>query len=205
MNKIAQNGAKRLSADDLRQLRHAMQCSQEAFAAKLGISRSHLSKLEKGRQQISQKIFSRFHLLQGNLGEQASSSIARVIPVRSMAEAGAGIDYEELPLSWQKTVTTDCPDAEAFAVEINGDSMEPKFYKGDIIVLMPSERPCNNSLVVARLVDEGVVFKLFSSQGSRVTFTSYNQIHRPITVEESSVHWVFPVWQAIRNIGNRSL
>lgn len=194
-----------VSGEDLVQLRYAMQCSQKDFAQKLAISRSYLSKLEKGQYEVSPKVANRYRLLYQNNPDQQKSSNARSIPVRSMAQAGAGIDYDELPLSWQETVATNCPDEQAFAVEINGDSMEPKFYKGDIVVLMPSQKPCNNTLVVARLANEGVVFKVFSSRGNEITLTSYNQIHRPIIVDESSVHWVFPVWQVIRNVGNRSL
>ena len=194
-----------ISGEDLIQLRYVMQCSQKDFARKLGISRSYLSKLEKGQHEVSSKVASRYKLLSQNNSAQQASSGARSIPIRSMAEAGAGIDYDELPLSWQETVATDCPDEQAFAVEINGDSMEPKFYKGDIVVLMPSQKPCNGTLVVARLANEGVVFKVFSSRGNEITLTSYNQIHRPIVVDEASVYWVFPVWQVIRNVGNRSL
>ncbi len=194
-----------VSGEDLLQLRHTMRCTQKDFATELGISRSHLSKLEKGHHKVSPKIASRYRMLLPNNFDQQLSSNARPILIRSMAEAGAGIDYEELPLLWQETVPTDCPDDEAFAVEINGDSMEPKYYKGDLAVLMPSHKPCNGTLVVARLSNEGVVFKIFSSRDNEVTLTSYNSTHPPIVVDHTSVHWVFPVWQVIRNIGNRSL
>ena len=194
-----------VSGDALLRLRTALQCSQQEFAGKLQISRSHLSKLEKGHLAVSRKIVIRYQKLAERESCADHASKVRTVPVRSMAEAGAGIDYEELPFDWQRVVPTDCPDAEAFAVEVNGDSMEPKYYKGDLVVLMPGSTPCNGTLVVARLENEGVVFKLFSKRGNEVTLTSYNAAHPPIMVDAASVHWVFPVWQVVRNVGNRTL
>ena len=89
-------------------------------------------------------------------------------------------------------------------MEIQGDSMEPKFFPGDIAVLMPTHQPRNNSLVVARLANEGVVFKVFTARehppGRICTFTSYNQVFQAIEVPESSVIWNFPVYQIIRQV-----
>jgi len=128
----------------------------------------------------------------------------RAIPVRSWAQAGIGVDFEELPLAWEKRVAIDCPDEKALAVEIQGDSMEPKYLQGDFAVLMPSHQPRNGNLVVARLEAEGIVFKVFTAREQppiRIcSFTSYNQVFRPIEVPESRVIWNFPVYQIVRQV-----
>ncbi|HXP62208.1 MAG TPA: S24 family peptidase [Dongiaceae bacterium] len=128
----------------------------------------------------------------------------RAIPVRSWAQAGAGVDFEELPFDWQKRVATDCPDERAFAVEIQGDSMEPKYLQGDIAVLMPTRQPRNGCLVVARLAGEGIVFKVFTARdqsSARVcSFTSYNPVFQPIEVSEGNVLWNYPVYQTVRQV-----
>jgi SOS-response transcriptional repressor LexA len=128
----------------------------------------------------------------------------RAIPVRSWAQAGAGVDFEELPLDWQKRIATDCPDEQAFAVEIQGDSMEPKYLQGDIAVLMPTHQPRNGSLVVARLEGEGIVFKVFTahdqSPARTCSFTSYNPVFQPIEILESNVLWNFSVYQVVRQV-----
>ena len=180
-----------------------MGLNQGEFAKMLGISRPHLSKLENSPGPLSPKLARRVADVCRHSGPLSG---IRAVPVRSWAQAGSGsgIDFEELPLDWQKRVATDCPDEQALAVEIQGDSMEPKFFPGDIAVLMPSHQPRNNSLVVARLANEGVVFKVFTARehppGRICSFTSYNQVFQPIEVPESSVIWNFPVYQIIRQV-----
>jgi phage repressor protein C with HTH and peptisase S24 domain len=141
---------------------------------------------------------------QAGLSQAGSLTEVRAIPVRSWAQAGIGADFEELPLDWQRRVGTDCPDELAFAVEIQGDSMEPKFFPGDIAVLMPGYQPRNGSLVVARLEGEGVVFKVFTVRDQTpmriCTFASYNPVFQPIDVPEGRVIWNYPVYQIIRQV-----
>ena len=190
-----------LALEPLAKVREQLGLTQDEFAKKLGISRPHLSKLENSQTPVSPKLARRVADVCRNSG---SLSGIRAIPVRSWAQAGAGIDSEELPLDWQKQVATDCPDEQAFAVEIQGDSMEPKFFPGDIAVLMPTHQPRNGSLVVARLEGEGVVFKVFTARDQSpkriCSFTSYNPVFQPIEVAESSVIWNFPVYQIVRQV-----
>lgn len=184
-------------------IRHELGLSQSEFAKKLGVTRTHLAKLEAGRHGLSPRVKSRLGAIVG----LRNADRVRAIPVRSWAQAGAGIDYEELPLSWQEVhVATDCPDMTAVAVEIQGDSMEPKFYAGDVAVLMPEHQPRNGSLVVARLENEGTVFKVYSRQGrapGMLTLTSYNPTYPPIEATDDAIHWVFPVYQVIRKVWSR--
>lgn len=190
----------------LSDVRRQLNLTQRDFATKLGISRQHLSNLENSDRQLSAKLSSRLAALcrTGGLGAKNAMDGARLIPVRSWAQAGLGFDFEELPLDWQKQVATDCPDDQAFAVEIQGDSMEPKYFQGDVAVLMPGHLPRNGSLVVAKLVNEGVVLKVFTGRNESAVrtccFTSYNPVFRPIEVPETSVMWNFPVHQIIRQI-----
>jgi phage repressor protein C with HTH and peptisase S24 domain len=191
--------------EPLAKIRGQLGLTQSEFARKLGISRQHLSKLENSARPLSPKLTRRMAEECRNFGiiPAGPHSGIRAIPIRSWAQAGIGVDFEELPLDWQKQIATDCPDEQAFAVEIQGDSMEPKYLPGDIAVLMPTRQPRNGSLVVARL-EEGVVFKVFTVRDQSpmriCSFTSYNRVFQPIEVPESNVVWNFPVYQIIRQI-----
>ncbi len=192
------------TGESLSQIRNRLRLSQEEFAKRLGISRQHLSKLENASQPLSPKLSQRVNDLLHNIGFQPLDQNIRAIRVRSWAQAGSGIDFEELPLDWQKRLASDCPDQKAFAVEIQGDSMEPKFFQGDLAVLMPGQSPRNGSLVVARLENEGVVFKIFTAKDHpslrRCCFTSYNPVFQPIEVPEDKILWNYPVYQVVRQI-----
>lgn len=189
------------TAQPLADIRAQLDLTQNEFAKKLGISRPHLSKLENTQAPLSPKLARRVVDVCRNSGPLSG---IRAIPVRSWAQAGSGLDSEELPLDWQKRVATDCPDEQAFAVEIQGDSMEPKFFPGDIAVLMPTHQPRNGSLVVARLENEGVVFKVFTARDQSpmriCCFTSYNPVFQPMEVSERCVIWNFPVYQIVRQV-----
>jgi SOS-response transcriptional repressor LexA len=194
------------AVEPLVNIRGQLGLTQNEFAKKLGISRPHLSKLENSPRPLSPKLARRVADVCRNSGVPSTGPVTgiRTIPVRSWAQAGTGADFEELPLDWQKRVATDCPDEQAFAVEIQGDSMEPKFFSGDIAILMPTRQPRNGSLVVARLEDEGVVFKVFTAREQSpvrtCSFTSYNPVFQPIEVSESVVIWNYPVYQIVRQI-----
>ena len=76
--------------------------------------------------------------------------------------------------------------------------------QGDLAVLMPTRQPRNGSLVVARLADEGIVFKVFTAREQAsvriCSFTSYNPVFQPLEVPESRVLWNFSVYQIVRQI-----
>ena len=195
-----------VTAEPLAMMRDQLGLTQDEFAKQLGISRQYLSKLENSSKPLSTKMARKLVEFsnQAGLSQFGAVTGARAIPVRSWAQAGTGADFGELPLDWDRRVATDCPDEQAFAVEIQGDSMEPKFFPGDIAVLMPTRQPRNGSLVVARLEHEGVVFKVFTARDQspiRVCcFTSYNSVFQPIEVPESSVIWNYPVYQIVRQV-----
>jgi SOS-response transcriptional repressor LexA len=195
-----------LARESLARIRGQLGLTQHELAEKLGISRQHLSKVENSPEPLSPKLARRAEEVCRSLGIAQAGPLSRIraIPVRSWAQAGVGVDFEELPLDWQKQVATDCPDEQAFAVEIQGDSMEPKFFPGDIAVLMPTQQPRNGSLVVARLADEGIVFKVFTARAQSslriCSFTSYNPVFQPIEVSESRVIWNYPVYQTVRQV-----
>ncbi len=194
-----------VALEPLAKIRGKLGITQHDLAEKLGISRQHLSKLENSPGPLTPKLARRVAEVFRNLGmpQAGPRSGIRAIPVRSWAQAGIGVDFEELPLDWQKQIATDCPDEQAFAVEIQGDSMEPKYLQGDIAVLMPAHQPRNGSLVVARL-EEGVVFKVFTVRDQSpiriCSFTSYNPVFQPIEVSESKVIWNYPVYQIVRQV-----
>jgi len=192
--------------EPLAKIRGQLGLTQSELAGKLGISRPHLSKLENSPGPLSPKLTRRVADVcrASGLSNAGPLSGIRAIPVRSWAQAGAGVEFEELPLDWEKRVATDCPDERAFAVEIQGDSMEPKYLQGDVAVLMPTHQPRNGSLVVARLADEGIVFKVFTARDQSsmrlCSFSSYNPVFQPIEVSESRVIWNFPVYQIVRQV-----
>ena len=72
-----------------------------------------------------------------------------------------------------------------FALEVNGDCMEPEFTHGDIIVVDPSIEPEHNDFVVVRdNHNDTATFKQFRRAGERVILHPLNPKYEDIFPEE---------------------
>ena len=193
----------------MKRWRNEQGISQEILAARLDITRSYLSQVENG-EPASAKLQARFRRLaerakadgladfsqkldQSGVPDDAEIVRLRLVPLVSWAQAGRAVDYDELPASWQKKVHTSVEDPRAFAVSIAGDSMEPRYHEGDVAFLEPSKPVRQHDTVIARLKEEGVVFKIYHRTGDTVRLSSYNPAYLPFEVAASEIAWVFPV------------
>ena len=189
--------------------------TQQAAAEALGVTRSYYSQMENGRK--SGGIFAeKFALLEKEPAGEVNKRgvhfanrpdvhsgdeiipLPRRIPLVSWAQAGEAVDYDEMPVGWQKFVPTDLDDPKAFAVTVAGDSMEPRYHENDLAILSPSKALRQNDAVVARLADQGVVFKLYSRTGNTCRFSSYNPAYAPFEVPAEQVVWIYPVHSVLK-------
>lgn len=142
----------------------------------------------------------------GKEGYKIKSNVAilsvplRWVPVISWAHAGAATDYEELPQHWQdEHVATLCTDKDAFALVIDGDSMEPRCVAGDRVVLMPNTEPRDGCLVVAKLKRDGVVLRRFTRlTAGKIRLIPYNTSYPSVDYTTSEFHWIYPVESTVR-------
>ncbi len=126
----------------------------------------------------------------------------RSVPLVSWAHAGSAATYEELPKHWRGSVSSMSRDRRAFAVAVEGDSMEPKFLPGDRIVLEPSNPPCNGKPVVAKFAhDESVQLRIyFKLPSGRIRLAPINPIYPTLEHKASDFAWIFPVAELNRAI-----
>ena len=121
----------------------------------------------------------------------------------SWAAAGAARAYEDLANQIEETVETDCKDPNTFAIIIEGDSMENKFYAGDRVVFAPNSEPRNGDAVVAKLNDGRVFFKYFyrtGTEGSKVKLVSENQLYGPMEFDRGEFTFIYPAWEIKRKL-----
>lgn len=126
----------------------------------------------------------------------------REVPIVSWAQAGDLVAYADLDAAWHDFTATTCRDEDCFAVTIAGDSMEPKYSAGDIAILMPNVEPRNGCLVVCKLKNEGVFFKLFhqSSDNNIFRLSSYNPVYPVMECKKDDFVWIYPVYQVTKNV-----
>jgi len=160
-----------------------------ALARKLGVSIDHLL----GHDEAA---------LESPRAERQIKTEIRQVPIVAWAKAGDLVAYTDLEPSWHEFTATTCRDEDCFAVTIEGDSMEPKYSTGDIAILMPNVEPRNGCLVVCKLKNEGVFFKLFhqSSEGKLFRLSSYNPVYPVMQCKREDFLWVYPVYQVTKNV-----
>lgn len=97
---------------------------------------------------------------------------------------GEGWDYVDLPGLTPKDQST-------YALEISGDSMEPLYRNGDIIVVSPEGNIRKGDRVIAKTSDGQVMVKELSRKTtSKIELKSLNPDHDDIILEQSQTEWI---------------
>jgi SOS-response transcriptional repressor LexA len=121
----------------------------------------------------------------------------RMIPVVGWAHAGQATAYDEIPAHSAELVPTECRDEKAFAVKLEGDSMDGdgalSFAAGDLLVAMPSEIPYSGCFVVAKFANDGVTFRRLETAGARITLVPLNKRYEVTTHAAEEFQWMYPV------------
>jgi phage repressor protein C with HTH and peptisase S24 domain len=85
------------------------------------------------------------------------------VPVINRVSAGYPKDFTDM--SYPKGVADDyvgCPDvqdSDAFAARVHGDSMQPKYREGDIVIFSPAQAPRDGDDCFVRFADGHTTFK----------------------------------------------
>ncbi|MDP1590434.1 MAG: helix-turn-helix domain-containing protein [Prosthecobacter sp.] len=96
-------------------------------------------------------------------------------------------------------------DPEAFAVRINGDSMQPLHVDGEIAIVYPQSQPRTGDRVMVRVHDDiggAVLFRIYTStdHGRGVLLTSPNPVAPPINLNRDEILWICPVASTVRHL-----
>ena len=85
----------------------------------------------------------------------------------------------------------DIADANAYALEISGDSMEPVFRDGDTVIVSPNAPVRRGDRVVVRTTGGEVMAKQLTRKSARrVELKSLNPAHPDYSFELSEVIWI---------------
>ncbi len=124
----------------------------------------------------------------------------REIPVISWSHAGSAVAYEEMPRHFRGMVSTTSTDPKAFAVTVEGDSMEPKVFAGDRVVCEPSRPPTNGKPVVAKHENEEVQLRIYHRLPTgKIRLAPLNPVYPVIEYEAREFRWIYPVKHLVRD------
>jgi phage repressor protein C with HTH and peptisase S24 domain len=131
-------------------------------------------------------------LLSGRKGQPPKR---RQIPLIGFAQAGKGgyFDDSGFPIggSWDEIESPGIVDQNAYAVEIQGDSMLPVYREGDIVIVSPSTSIRKGDRVIVKTSDGQVMAKILQRQSAKtVELASFNPEHEMKTLEMKDIDWI---------------
>ncbi|MGB1547863.1 MAG: S24 family peptidase [Alphaproteobacteria bacterium] len=130
-----------------------------------------------------------------HLGDEAAQGLAQRVPVIGFAQAGSEGYFDDAGYptgsGWDETVFPYIGDAHAYALEINGDSMQPIYRDGDIILVSPAENVRRGDRVVVKTKAGEVMAKELKRQSSkRIELLSLNRAYGDRILPIDSIEWM---------------
>lgn len=137
--------------DKLAELRKARGLTQQELAEYTGLSRTRISNYELGIREPNfetQELLADFFNVRLDYLMDREDNSNNIVPVLGRVVAGIPleaveeiIDYEEIPQSMARN-------GEYFALQIKGNSMEPKFSEGDVVIVRKQEDVDNGDIAI---------------------------------------------------------
>jgi phage repressor protein C with HTH and peptisase S24 domain len=142
----------------------------------------------------SLEVFS--HLVAGERAiPSARTGAPRRIPLIGMAQAGADGFFDDggypVGVGWDEVSIPEVGDPHAYALEISGDSMEPVFRDGDMVVVSPAAPIRRGDRVVVRTArGEAMAKQLVRQSARRIELRSLNPEHPDYSFDLGEVAWM---------------
>ncbi len=127
--------------------------------------------------------------------EPSTAAAARAVPLLGFAEAGAGGYFDDggFPAGegWDEIAFPAVTDEHAYALEVSGQSMEPAYRDGDVILVSPAAPIRRGDRVVVRTKDGEVLAKELKRRTAKsIELKSLNAQHADRTLATSDVLWI---------------
>jgi phage repressor protein C with HTH and peptisase S24 domain len=127
--------------------------------------------------------------------DQTGGATLRAVPLIGFAQAGAGGYFDDAGFpagqGWDEFAFPGLNDEHAYALEISGQSMEPAYRDGDVIVVAPSSPIRRGDRVVVRTRGGEVMAKELKRRTAKtVELKSLNAQHADRTLPASDVLWM---------------
>ena len=129
------------------------------------------------------------------LTQNGDSAPPRGVPLLGFAEAGAGGYFDDggfpAGTGWDEVAFPAVNDEHAYALAVSGQSMEPAYRNGDIIIVSPAAPVRRGDRVVVKTRSGEVMAKELRRQSAKsIELKSLNAAHPDRTLAASDVLWM---------------
>jgi phage repressor protein C with HTH and peptisase S24 domain len=129
------------------------------------------------------------------LSDGVDGGVVHRIPILGYAQTGRQGFFDDAGYptgsGWDEVDFPNIGDNHAYALEVSGESMEPVYRDGDIIIVSPQANVRRGDRVVVRTRDGEVLAKqLVRQTAHRIELLSINRDHADITLKVEDVEWM---------------
>lgn len=129
------------------------------------------------------------------IGGTSSPAAFQKVPLIGLAQAGTQGYFDDAGYpagtGWDEILFPEASDPHAYALEISGDSMEPLYREGDVIIVSPTTSPRRGDRVVLKTRDGEVMAKLLRRRTAhRIELESLNVEHEDRVIPVENVEWI---------------
>jgi phage repressor protein C with HTH and peptisase S24 domain len=130
-----------------------------------------------------------------SLIEDSGRAAVQAVPLIGFAEAGSGGYFDDggFPVGkgWDEIAFPAVNDEHAYALEISGNSMEPAYRDGDVIIVAPSAPIRRSDRVVVKTKEGEVMVKELKRKTAKsIELESLNAAHSGRILATSDVLWI---------------
>ena len=178
-------------------LRKDNNLTQAELAKKLGVAPSTVGMYERGQREPDfetlEKIANCFSVNMNTLlGKEnetdiASGSLGIKIPVLGKVAAGIPITAVENILDYEEISSEMASSGEYVALKIQGSSMEPRMYEGDVVIVRVQSSVEHGEVAVVMVDGSEATVKKVQFQSSGILLQPFNPSYEPIFYSKEEV------------------
>ncbi len=199
-------------SDAIKEARVKTGLTQERVAEIIGESHPNYNSMENGRRSISRKTIEKLSRIPGYpLSKEEMLYIKALdktpelesigppqgfypIPCKGSVTAGAlELAEETQDVVYFQWMDPTVYSGDMFCLKIKGDSMEPEFHDGGIILVRPARAFQNNRYYVVQTENGETTFKVLRMESHGAKLVPINKKYKPIKVEDFHIEKAFEV------------
>lgn len=172
----------------IKDLRKKEKYTQAELAAKLSVNQTTVSCWETGKatpppemlMTLAQFFGVTVDYLMGNTPAKPEKKKGVQIPVLGEVRAGYPMEAVENIIDYEEIDEEMARRGEFFALRIKGDSMEPKFSEGDVVIVRKQETADSGDIVVALVNGGSATIKKLKRHQNGITLMPTNPTYEPM-------------------------
>lgn len=109
------------------------------------------------------------------------------IPVLSRVAAGIPIEMIEDVLDYEEISEDMAKHGKYFALKIQGDSMAPRIYNNDVVIVRQQDNAENGDIVIAAINGDDAMCKRLQKYNDGIALISLNPLYEPIYIKKDEI------------------